>query len=73
MRAASWSSPASAGLPVLARGQQIGRFVREPHEGVGVSLDNGSSPLRLPTRSVPGVDDAQSARAQLDVLIRTDW
>jgi K+-sensing histidine kinase KdpD len=28
-----------AELPVLARGQQIGRFVLEPHEGVGVSLE----------------------------------
>ena len=24
---------------MLARGQQIGRFVLEPHEGVGVSLE----------------------------------
>ena len=28
-----------AELPVLARGQQIGRFVLEPNEGVGVSLE----------------------------------
>jgi hypothetical protein len=26
-------------LPVLARGQQVGRFVLEPNEGVGASLE----------------------------------
>ena len=43
-----------AELPVLARGQQIGRFVLEPTPGVvDVPRASASSPSPSPTRSAP--------------------
>ena len=53
-----------AELPVLARGQQIGRFVLEPEPGAGVSLEaHGRRGHRRPGRC--RVDEcAAMARAQ---------